>query len=395
MPRQLKGTWLDGYLEYTDNTEPSTLYKKWVGISVIAACLQRKCCLQWGLSALYPNLYIVLVGPSGVSRKGTAMGPGLGLLRKLNIKLAAEATTREALIRRLKLSITDSYTDVRTGQLVDAHNSITIFSPELTVFLGYDNKQLMSDLTDWYDCSSPWEYNTKDKKLADLIPATWVNLIGATTPDLLQATLTREAVGGGLTSRIIFVFSDRKSKLVPVPFQNEAEKELYKDIARDLEAIRMWRGSFSVTEKFIEDWIPWYSAHETDVPFSDERFAAYFSRRPTHILKLSMILNASRDGGMVITHDDLHEAIKILTETEVEMQRSFGGVGGAKNAAIADRVLKEIIDKGEVNFSDLLAKFHYDVDRRDMAEIIGTFVAMKAVTMAAIGNDHLIKMIKM
>ena len=103
MARKLND-WIDSYLEYTKNSEPPDLYKEWVAVSVVASILQRKCSLPWGDITFYPNMYIVLTGPSGKARKSTAMGPGMKLLRDMGVKLAAESITREALIRELKQS---------------------------------------------------------------------------------------------------------------------------------------------------------------------------------------------------------------------------------------------------------------------------------------------------
>jgi hypothetical protein len=101
--RQLKD-WLESYLIYTKRSEPPTLYKAWTAVSVLAACLRRKCKLKWGTLTFYPNMYIVLVGPSGRCRKGTAMGPGEDFLTDLGIKVASTSITREALIHQLKTS---------------------------------------------------------------------------------------------------------------------------------------------------------------------------------------------------------------------------------------------------------------------------------------------------
>ena len=205
--------WLDAYLEFTDNTEPPTQFHRWTALSLIASVLQRKCHLEWGSLTFYPNMYVVLVAPSGKARKGTAMGVGLQMLEELGVKLAAESITREALVRELA-NVSDKiiYPD---NERVEFHSSLTIFSPELTVFLGHNNFQLMSDLTDWYDCRQKWIYRTKNMG-TDEIVGVWVNLIGATTPSLIQTALPMDAIGGGLTSRIIFVCEQNKKRIVPV-----------------------------------------------------------------------------------------------------------------------------------------------------------------------------------
>ena len=134
--------WIDAYMTFTENTEPAELFRKWTAVSVICAALRRKCRLDWGSLTFYPNMYIILVGPSG-SRKGTAMDPAYEIACEIaDIKMAAEATTRESLIRQLKKA---NYTEhnLVTGK-PDYHSSLTIWSQELTVFLGYHNRQLRS-----------------------------------------------------------------------------------------------------------------------------------------------------------------------------------------------------------------------------------------------------------
>ena len=61
--------WIEGYLAYTEDSEPPQLFKEWCAVSVIAAALQRKCKLEWGTTVFYPNLYIVLTAPAGKARK--------------------------------------------------------------------------------------------------------------------------------------------------------------------------------------------------------------------------------------------------------------------------------------------------------------------------------------
>jgi len=220
--------------------------------------------LRWGSLDFYPNLYVVLVAPSGKARKGTAMIPGLRLLRSVQIKLAANATTREKLIQDLKLSnVFDG--DPSSGN-IDVHSSLTIFSKELTVFLGYQNRELMANLTDWYDCDDDWEYRTKTQGV-DSIKGVWVNLIGATTPELIQTSMPQDAIGGGLTSRMIFVYEQRKGKLVIVPGLSEKERELLEHLTLDLDKIHMLRGDFQITEGFLEMFSDWRVKQENNPPF--------------------------------------------------------------------------------------------------------------------------------
>lgn len=346
--------------------------------------------MNWGMFNIYPNLYIVLVGPSGC-RKGTAMGPGYKMLSDLGIKMAAEAITREALIRELKKS--SSTQVLGDGTSVYMHSSLTIFSQELTVFLGYNNLSLMSDLCDWFDCRERWVYRTKNMGEDDII-GVWVNLIGATTPDLLQTTLPRDAIGGGLTARMIIVFAPRKGKTVVAPFETQAERGLRDKLMQDLERISMLAGEFKITPAFTEAWAEWYTYQDDHPPFSDVRLGGYMERRPLHTLKLCMVVSASRSNNMVVDVEDLKRATSLLTEAEQGMLKAFSGIGKSKLSDVMSRVLSFIAVKKNTTFSEILANFYFDADIREMNTIIETMVASKAIKVVYKGNVQHIEFIK-
>ena len=347
--------WINSYLSYVENTEPAEQFKLWTAISCIAACLQRKVVLEYGALTLFPNIYVVLVAPSG-GRKGTAMGPGYKMLRELNIRMSAEATTREALIRALNSS-NDTKIEESTGDMY-LHSSLTIYSQELTVFLGYDNKQLMSDLTDWYDCRERWTYDTKHQG-TDAIINIWVNLFGATTPSLLQTTLPQDAIGGGLTSRMIFVYAPKKGAVIPRPTYRD---DLYTQLVHDLERIKMMSGVFKLTEEFIKVYEEWYLLSESKPPFEDDRLAGYMERRPNHVLKLSMIMGASEGSEFTLHARHFARALDILTDAEHQMLQVFKGIGKSNLAALIARMQAILATKGSMHFSELTQRFLHDAD---------------------------------
>lgn len=382
--------WIKGYLKYTDNTEPPESFREWVAVSVVASCLRRKCVLHLGSLTIYPNMYIVLVAPSGKARKGTAMKPGLKMLREQGIKPAAEAITREALIKLLSES---TFTEQRVEGGLSMHCSLTVYSQELTVFLGYSNQQLLMDLTDWYDCADTWEYRTKNMGTDEII-GVWVNLIGATTPDLLQSTLPRDALGGGLLARMIFVYEPEKGKMIPIPFISPEEVELRKSLVQDLERIGMLTGSFNYTQDFTDSYIDWRVAQENNPPFMDERFSGYFQRRPTHILKLCIILSASRDDSMTIDASILNRAIRLLERTEKKMPAAFAGFGESDDSAVMSRIMMTIASEKVITYTELMSRHYFDVDRIQMSRILATLTAIKFHKMEHEGGETVITYIK-
>lgn len=380
--------WIEGYLAYTEDSEPPKLFKEWCAVSVIAAALQRKCRLEWGTTVFYPNLYIVLTAPAGKARKGTAMAPARKFIDRIGIPLAAEAVTREALIRTLKES--ESVVSTENGIIV--HSSLTVFSPELTVFLGYNNTQLMSDLTDWFDCSEKWVYRTKTAGTDD-ISGVFINLLGATTPDLIRSTLPLDAIGGGLTSRMIFVFEEKKGKIVPFPFISEETRKLETKLYYDIECINMLQGQFKFTKEFLSRWGDWYTAQEGKNPFGvnyNKAFDGYIERRPTQVLKLSMVMNASRTDEMVLDEPDLARAIDLLERTEKKMPRAFGGIGMSQNAQLT-YAISELIARSPngVTISDIMRAHTFNGTTSDISDALDILVQSKMIRIDQTNNGPL------
>lgn len=382
MPERRKlRDWIEGFLRYTEGSESARLFREWTAVSVVAAALRRKCRLNWGMLTFYPNLYVVLIGPPA-SRKGTAMDPGLEILMEIpDIKLAAEATTREALIRALKKS-NYTETDLKTGKM-DFHSSLTVWSQELTVFLGYQNKQLMADLCDWYDCRTSWTYETKTQGVDNII-GVWVHMHAATTPELLRTSLPLDAIGGGLTSRTILVCEPKKGKHVGYCELTDELKALKTQLVLDLSHINQLRGIFRYTSGFFDFWMDWYPQMETYRPFKDDKFDGYFGRRAAHVLKLSIILCASRrdcctDGQMVITADDLKRSIDLIERTEKKMPMAFSGVGRSPSADLIPRIMLELGTSKKMFLHDLMFIFHRDADDRQMETAVRTLERIGAL----------------
>ncbi len=396
MARQLSD-WLASYMEYTENSEPAKIYHTWVAISTVAAVLKRKCVINWGTLRFFPNMYIVLVGPPGKSRKGTAMSFGKDLLSRAQVKMAAESITREALVREIQ-QCGDTIIDENNPTEITYHSSLTVVAPELVVFLGYNQQQLMMDLTDWYDCGhgpeGKWTYRTKHQGV-DEITGVWVNLIGATTPDLLKSSLSMDAIGGGLTSRIIFVYAANKYKACPAPFLTKDQIALGEKLYYDLEQMHLLKGPFKPDASFIDRWVEWYTKQGDVDLFTEPHLLPYCERRAVHVMKLSMILNAMRSDEMVMTSFDLDRSISILEDAERVMPNVFSGVGKSPHADVLSKVMNTIGLRGEISKSELMRMYYHDADDRVMELIIETLISMRFVTRVLRDGDTILRYSKL
>lgn len=307
------------------------------------------------------------------------MGPALDLLNEVGVKLASESITREALIKELFKS---TATIQDPNGKISFHSSLTILSMELTVFLGYQNRQLMSDLTDWFDCRDQWTYRTKLSGSDELI-GVWVNLLGGTTPDLINVTIPLEAIGAGLTSRIIFVYEPGRERSIVLPY---ADPELRKSLLHDLEIIKTLHGDYKYREDYFDAYSTWYLGEGSKPVFDDPYFAGYSERRATHMSKLSMICNAARSNEMILEEQDFKQALTYLLHVEKKMPYTFKGVGKNVNADVTDRLLTTLAASGKMSMTEIVQRFYKDADQETLQKILMTLKAMGAIDINYEGN---------
>jgi hypothetical protein len=385
--------WITGYLKFTDNTEPSKLYREWVAASTVAAALERKCKLEWGHYTFYPNMYVILVGPSG-ARKGTAMKPARRIMSEIGIKTISESITKEALANRINdaeqlANPNEEQEGLQSGTF---HSSVTIYNEEISVLFKENDFDLIMWLTDWYDCpEEPWTYETKTQGTTEIVNP-WVNMIGAMTPDLVKKSLPGIAIGGGFTARTIFVFSPGREKVVPLPFTSEDEEQTREKLIHDLEHIHSLKGKFTYSREFIDLYQDWYIETVEDPPFNDPKLDGYLNRRQPHLLRLCMIMSASQRSDMKLNSEVFERAKDMLERTEKMMPRVFSGVGEGENTQIMSEVIAYLSDKEEITKKEILERFYKEVDNeRHLETILGTMSAMDLIKRKKTANGTIVE----
>jgi len=374
MPGRNLSDWVESYLEFTENTESPRSYHEWSAISCISSALQRKSFIRRGLETIYPNNYIILVGPSGRARKGLPITIARSFAESLGISLLAESNTQQSIIIQLKRS-TVPYKCNATG-LMTFSSAVSALVEELAVLTGFQNGELLACLTNWYDARDKWDYRTKNMG-EDEVLGVCFNILAATAPDWLPHILTREAIGGGFTSRCIFIYEADKKRTISDPDKVPINEGLRESLLRDLERIATFNGEFQRTvgaKKLYEHWYETEDkkARRGELPVTDPIFASYSSRRATHILKLSMAYSAARRNSFLIEEEDLSAAIKLLTTAEKNMGHVFTGIGKARYGEESAIVEEFIKTKGRTTKSAVLRAFSRDLDEGGLGVVIST-----------------------
>lgn len=383
MARELPN-WLDAYLEYTQNSESPISYHKWCGMGVIAGALQRKVYLKWGIGqVIYPNLYIVLVGPSGRTRKGVAIGIAKDFLKNVpGVSLVPESCSGQqamtVVMKRAYVNFQDA-----TDNLIKWHSSVTAFSEELSVFLGQGRIDYLANLTDWYDSKEDWEYESIGRG-KDTLHGLCLTLIGGTAPDWIQSMIPQEAIGGGFTSRIIFIVEEQKGKIVPEHIMTPREIQLQELLQNDLERISKMSGEMEMSKEAKALYVDWYIEQDKRIaagspPVEDPRFAGYNERRATHIRKLMLSCAAARSDDLVILPEDFIRSKKLLEEAETVMGKTFGGLGKSRTGDATEAIKNYIQKMGITLRSGILMRFYRDVDAVTLTQVEETLRQMGCI----------------
>lgn len=314
--------WLAAFLRYADSSETPIKMLYWSGVSAIAGALQRRVYIDQGRFQLYPNFYIVLVAEPGVVQKSTTINFAIDLLKKVEgIKFAPKSCTWEAFIRLME----DGHQTEQDGFDISTeftkNTSITVTSPEFSVFLDPTNLAMVSALTELWDCPDVFDKVTKFSG-SERLEKPCVNLIAGTTPAWIRQSFDRWSREGGFVSRCIFLYEKEKRQLKAFP--DKIDRAMQKKLIEDLWYMSRLDGEFKLTPEAIRFEEERYAAHYAKLASGEFVATSGFrDRKQAHILKLSIVISASRRDSKIITLDDIKDAEAAISLAESDFPKVF------------------------------------------------------------------------
>lgn len=361
MSERLLDDWIKAYMAYTHSSESPTEYHLWVALSTIAGAVRRRVFFRFNYFLLYPNLYAVLVGPAGKCKKSTAMRIGRSFLAQVpGLEFTTDSITRERFIQDMSQAYKDG------------HSSITAFSSELASLLTSSGQDMVVFLTDIYESPNEWSHKTKMGG-QNKIKAPYLNFLGAATPEWLGTSMKQDTIGIGLTSRIVFVYED-EPRVQPAFIKLSPQQiQLGEYLTKDLNVIAQMSGEF-VLDKDAEDFYEvWYQGRILNPnPTNDPKLNGYFERKPMHLIKVAMLIAASRRQETVINLQDMVDSMHILENTEKKMPNVFAGIGKNPLAFDMHEVVRFIRAHPQgIGYSMLLKRFSSSVREVELKEVLG------------------------
>lgn len=375
-------------MQYTLHSEAPDTFHFWTGVGTIAGALRRKVWIDCRYWDWVPNFYIIFVAPPGIVSKSTTANIGMSLLKQVKgPKFGPDATTWQKLVEELGKSAESFST--KDGKF-HKMSALTIAAGELGTFLKPQDMEMIDAMVDLWDGKrGNWRKATKSQG-DDLIVNPWLNLLGCTTPAWINSAFPEYMIGGGFTSRCIFIYADQKRRLVAYPARDAISHDprLEGTLVDDLSEIASMAGEITLSDEAFGVGEKWYHEFHNNKPpeLNNEQFAGYIARKQTHIHKLAMVLSAAESNDLVIEAHQLQAAIELVTALEADMPKVFNRIGQdpvQRKAAI----LRSIVDHtGQIALSDLYKKCMRTMNVREFEEAVQGAVLSKEYKKVQKGN---------
>jgi hypothetical protein len=378
--------WLDAYVEYCSHLEAPDYMHWWSGVSTIAGALGRNVKIDMGGFNWYPNHYIILVGPPDVVAKSTTVGRGMDLLRAAMKNrqvngFGPNACSWQALVK-----------SIQQATNADGFSALTVSASELGVFFKTDDADMMDILITLWDGSILHKEQMKESS-SMLVEKPLLNFNGCTTPSWVTRAVPIHMKEGGLMSRIILVYAERKAKLVSYPGLvvpvNHAD--VRGRLIADLESMMLLKGKYRLSGAAVKLGTEWYENLYSKMLKHDDWV---LTRRQTHVHKLAIVIAASKRDELVIEAEDLQQALDQLGPLDAYRRRVMESIGSNIHTEIASKLVDYLMVEGTANLSTVYELFHRDCPSKkaffDLVDGCEAAGYIKAITQKdKYDNDHI------
>ena len=391
---------LSAYVDYAGFSEAPRRMHFWSGVSAVAGALRRRVWLEMGYFRWFPNMYVIFVAPPGIVSKSTTMAIAMDLLRKVpDIEFGPDIVTWPALVT----AFAQSTRSFEYNGVSHIQSALTLQSSEFGNLVNPQDREMVDLLVDLWDSRQGAFKKVTKGSGNDTVENPWINLIACTTPAWIAGNFPEYMIGGGFTSRCLFVYADRKERLVAYPADQMPQgletrrQALVHDLSHIAEVLC---GPFLLTPDAKSWGETWYRFHHQSPPealAADEaRFGGYLARKQTHIHKLAMIVSASHSDSRLISAEDIAFAHAMVSDLELDMPKVFDKIGRTEESIQAERFINFVhAQPDDVSFEEAYHYIHLHFPKlRDFEAILLGAVRSGQISLITLPSGQRIRAVR-
>lgn len=338
----VKPNWIDSLVSDSSHVETPTSWLYWSFLACISAAAGNNYFITSlkGDLAYKPNLYIILLGESGLG-KGFPINRAKLLVTKAGVtRVISGRSSIQAIIQDL------SRTKTVEGQkpINDSRGFIT--NGELgSAFIG--DPQALHIMTDLFDGNyNPEWVNLLKGDGAEKLKNPYITTLFGANPTVFYASIPDDNITGGYVGRNLIIYEEKRSQNVDLldnsgttdqSDNSKFEEFIVPKYVPHLIAISSKKGRLIPTDearKLFNDWRrEWRSNQVADK-------TGFLNRVPDHVLKVSMCLSLSEwEFTGEISENNMEESIKKVTSLVYSNKRTTEGRGPDPLASASKMVL--------------------------------------------------------
>ena len=366
--------WLDKLTSMTVELEAPQSYFFWSGLATISAIVKDRVFLNRGKAFnLYPNIYVLLHGDSGL-RKGLPTSTARKIADNVgNTRVMWGRTSIQALITELATvqsrpggrNIMDS-----AGFAISSEFSSSIINDPMAV-------KILTELYDRNYQEGKWINRLKTTGNETLKSPT-LTILGGTNDEQLADVITKRDIYGGFIGRTFIIREREVNTLNSLMFKPEIilDADELSEYPMKLADVS---GEFDLSEDLKKEIDVWYKHYMRDKGIVDNTGTKM--RMLDSILKVSMLISLCRDTTLQIDKEDWNLAKEKCLPLIYSARRTTMAEGESPLHEQKKKVLEAMLSapKFKADRENVLARNYAHFDTHELNRIIETFVEGKLV----------------
>ena len=375
---------IEEVLKTTNTFEAPTRFYYWSTLSTVSAVLKDRVWFDMaGNYILYPNIYVLLYGPSGV-RKGPPIALAEELVTKVNnTRVIDGRASIEAVIKELGTGTTEP------GKILVKDSCGFLVASELSSSI-IGNNSAMDIMTNLYDRQyneKEWRYRLKVGESARLMKPT-ITWLAGTNEALFRDFIPEKNIHGGLIGRMFLITETQKQRSNSLMFRTVAPDK--PKLVEQLRKVSQIQGEFSMADDVRHAVDTWYNKFDSDKAHTYNDNTGFVSRVGDFVIKIAMIISCARRGDKQILIDDVLEATTNILPLIAPTQRVVNSTKKTDESMVRKRgmVLRYLVKHPEhkEERSRLLQNLGLQVSHEDLDNIAQLMIQQNTLTIDQIGG---------